>query len=153
MIKTCCIRPATPADKATLIAIEKTCFQTDLLTDRQMRYMLKQAKALCLVAEVNHTIAAYAICLTPALPRPARLYSLAVLPTHRGQGLGDQLMQAIRDALQKQHYTRWRLEVEENNLPAIRLYSNHGFNTISTVPNYYENGSNAIRMQYDLPQN
>jgi ribosomal protein S18 acetylase RimI-like enzyme len=38
------------------------------------------------------------------------------------------------------------LEVSANNRSAIALYSKSGFEKLNTIPNYYSNGSDALRM-------
>ena len=40
------------------------------------------------------------------------------------------------------------LEVNENNLPAIKLYKTYGFQTVGKRNKYYKDGGNAILMTY-----
>ncbi len=144
------IRRATARDLDQMVSIENDCFDSDRLSRRQMRYLLCKAKASIWVAEDGGAPVAYGICLTPKLPRPARLYSLAVLGAYRGAGIAAQMMREMKSSLIKGGYRFWRLEVDEHNDKAINLYRQMGFEQIGTLPEYYQSGHNGIRLQLAL---
>src|SRR5215204_5825622 len=52
--------------------------------------------------------------------------SLAVVPDHRGRGVGGALLRELRDAASSQGYSALSLSVEKGN-PALRLYERNGF--------------------------
>jgi len=52
--------------------------------------------------------------------------TIAIVPSRRGKGLGEQLLTSLLDQARKEGYTRISLSVEPDN-PAIRLYEHHGF--------------------------
>ncbi len=58
--------------------------------------------------------------------------SIGVVPTHRGQGIGSLLLEALIEAARAQRYQALSLSVEPDN-PARRLYERHGFQVIGTV--------------------
>ncbi|MBP2620357.1 N-acetyltransferase family protein [Streptococcus panodentis] len=60
--------------------------------------------------------------LTPSL-------SISLLPDHRRQGIGQQLMTAMLDLLRAQGYPRVSLSVSKDN-PAARFYQRLGFVTV-----------------------
>lgn len=54
--------------------------------------------------------------------------SIAVLPGHRGQGLGNRMLTALLEAIQPD-YDAVTLSVSKNN-PALRLYRRYGFQMV-----------------------
>jgi ribosomal protein S18 acetylase RimI-like enzyme len=52
--------------------------------------------------------------------------TIAIVPSRRGKGLGEQLLASLLDQARKDGYARISLSVEPDN-PAIRLYEHHGF--------------------------
>ncbi len=135
------------SDLNDLIFIENTCFKTDKISQRQMRYMLSKAKAFVLLAKIKSITVAYCICFIPALPRPARLYSLAVLTEYRNQGIANLLIKKIIQKLQSLGYTSCNLEVRNKDTLTKSLYTKFGFKVIQFLPNYYEDGEDGIRMK------
>ncbi|HLK60359.1 MAG TPA: GNAT family N-acetyltransferase [Chthonomonadaceae bacterium] len=55
------------------------------------------------------------------------IHDLSVLPTHRGQGVGRLLLEAVAQKARELGCCKLTLEVLENNLPARRLYEGVGF--------------------------
>lgn len=52
--------------------------------------------------------------------------TIAIVPSRRGKGLGEQLLAALLDEARAQGRSEISLSVEPDN-PAIRLYEQHGF--------------------------
>jgi [ribosomal protein S18]-alanine N-acetyltransferase len=75
-----------------------------------------------------------------------RVYSLAVDPASRGQGIGQQLMREMVEQLRRRGVRRIYLEVEASNSPAIGLYQRLGFGSIGTLPDYYGEGKAGVHM-------
>lgn len=82
------------------------------------------------------------------------ILTVAVARTHRRQGLGWQLMDAVLRELHAQRAEALFLEVDETNAPAIGLYRRLGFHQVGHRPNYYrstEHGpTGALVMRRDL---
>ena len=55
--------------------------------------------------------------------------TIAVVPSRRGRGLGEQLLSALLEQARADGYARISLSVEPDN-PALRLYEQHGFVTV-----------------------
>lgn len=55
------------------------------------------------------------------------LETLAVLPTHRGKGVGAALLTACRKELERREIEYWSLETLSSNAGALRLYERSGF--------------------------
>jgi ribosomal-protein-alanine N-acetyltransferase len=78
------------------------------------------------------------------------ILTVAVARTHRGQGLGRALMDAVLRKLHSERAEELLLEVDETNVPAIALYKRLGFNEVARRPGYYEHEgrrSDAIVMK------
>lgn len=143
------IRPAVTEDIGRLMLIEETCFPEDHFSRRQMRYLLTKAKAKTLVACYEEVVA-YIQCFTPALPKPARLYSLAVLPAFQKKGIARALMTQVLSEVRAEGYHSCYLEVRHTDKDTQRLYESFGFVALSVIKNYYENGDAALKMRCKL---
>lgn len=140
------LRDAATADMPALLALE-TMFPGDRLSARQMRHHVSSPRARVRVVERDGAVVGYALLLLRRGSRIARLYSVAVDPAMRGAGLGAAL---LKDALQQAHEAacdRLRLEVREDNLPAISVYRRAGFAEIGRLPAYYDDGCAALRLE------
>ena len=56
--------------------------------------------------------------------------AIAVVPSKRGLGIGDELLKALLEKAQAAGYSRISLSVEPGN-PARKLYERHGFQVVS----------------------
>ena len=64
------------------------------------------------------------------------IFGFGVLAEHRGLGIGNKLMSKILKH-QKKYKQSIVLEVRISNINAIRLYKKFGFETATTIPDYY----------------
>ena len=55
--------------------------------------------------------------------------SIAVVPSRRGKGFGDELLEALLAQARRDGFTQVSLSVEPDN-PALRLYERHGFQKV-----------------------
>lgn len=143
-------RQAERDDLDALLQIEQQSFRSDLLSRRQLRYLLTRANAFTLLAASGSTVVGYCIYLTPALPRPARLYSLAVSPAFRGRGIASTLIKKVLDHSRRLGYAHCRLEVRKKDRKARRLYEGFGFVKLEELAQYYQDGADGIRMERRL---
>ena len=65
--------------------------------------------------------------------RIAHLQTLSVLPEHRDEGVGTELLQAVRDHLTGSDIRELTLGVISGNVDALRFYERHGFEPAWTV--------------------
>lgn len=144
------LRRAVPGDKPALLALENSCFDTDRLNARQMHYLLHRGKSDIRVVDMDGVMVAAIISLLPARPRPARLYSLAVMPSYRNKGLAAMLLGEALGVMRQQGYQRCRLEVRQSQQAVIRLYTSFGFTPLTTLHSYYQDGEDALRMELNL---
>lgn len=76
------------------------------------------------------------------------ILNVAVDPDLRGAGVGRLLVQQVLDDCQAANASFVSLEVRESNLPAISLYKKMGFEEMGRRKRYYENGEDALMMEY-----
>ena len=145
-----CIRPANITDIDSLVGIEQSCFTTDRISRRQFRYLLNKANASILVITINGNIKGDVVILYSRATSIARLYSIALLESVRGQGLGQQLIKAAENEAWRHQRAYIRLEVETENHTALSLYKKTGYRVICELNNYYQDRTSAIRMEKSL---
>lgn len=141
------VRSAVTGDLPQLCDIEQRCFAHDRLSRRRMRFYLSASHAELLVAEREGVLLGYALLLLRRGTMLTRLYSIAVLPEARGQQVAQSLIGEleVRALLRGKRFMR--LEVSEDNKGAIALYQRLGFTQFGMYNEYYEDKSDAIRMQ------
>jgi len=144
------IRSALITDIPALVSLEQRCFETDRLSERSFRHLLKRGKASLFVYDEGERLLGYSLVLFHQNTSMARLYSLAISPESRGKGIAVKLMAASEmDALER-GVVSMRLEVHVNNSTAIALYHKLGYRDFDIFPDYYEDHAAAIRMEKAL---
>lgn len=141
------IRPASLNDIDALVAIENLCFTTDRLSRRNFRYMLTKAHAITLVDEQQGRIGGYAMVLLQRGASLARIYSLAVLPEHRGLGLGRSLAEASEREAIEEGCVYMRLEIRHDNIASQGLFKQLGYRQFGSYHDYYEDHMDALRFE------
>jgi len=76
------------------------------------------------------------------------ILDVAVHPEVRGGGVGRLLVEKVLEECRGNGASFVSLEVRESNLPAIALYRKMGFAEVGKRKRYYENGENALMMEY-----
>ena len=141
------IRPASSDDIEPLFALENNAFRGDRLSRRRLQHWLKAANGILLVCESSDQVVGYGLVILHKGTRLARLYSLAVSAEARGLGVGKKILSALEQASSKQGRLFMRLEVAKNNHVAIKLYESMGYRVFDEYTDYYEDHSDALRMQ------
>lgn len=140
------IRAAGLDDLDGLVALESGFPPEDRFDRRTWRRLLSGQTA-ALVHESATTIDASAVLLFRQGSDIARLYSISVAPSARGQGLGARLLAACEDQARQRGAERMRLEVRSTNSSATRLYGASGYRVIARLESYYPDGEAALRME------
>ena len=74
------------------------------------------------------------------------VHTIGVDPAFQGRGIGKALLEALLDRADRMHAPVF-LEVRTDNVPAITLYENHGFEQIGLRRRYYQpSGADAYTM-------
>lgn len=141
------IRDADMGDLQALIEIENSTFTSDNLSRRSFQRFIRPGAHDLLVAQTEGTVVGYVLALYRDGTSLARLYSIAVSPQHQGKGIATQLIHAAEQAGRDEHCAFMRLEVNVNNQAAINIYKKLGYHDIGHIANYYEDGSDALRME------
>ena len=140
------IRRASIDDLAALVQLEKQ-FPTDRLSRASFRHLLRHGHAAILVCECSGSFAGNAVVFYRRGNARARLYSLIVDPDFQRRGIARALLAAAEsDAAARGHGAMY-LEVRPDNAPAIRCYQQYGYAMTQRVENFYEDGTDALRMQ------
>lgn len=145
-------RIATTDDLPALLALENQCFASDRLTPRSLRWMLAHAHASLLVAQRGGQLMGYALLLFHRGTSLARLYSIAIAPQARGEGLGARLLERAEQCALEHERAYLRLEVRADNPKAIALYERHGYRRFAQVEDYYEDHASALRYEKRIVQ-
>lgn len=141
------IRPASRADLKALVGLENLCFSTDRLSRRSIQHWIKASNALFEVIDSGQGLLGYALVILHKGTRLARLYSIAIHPQAQGQGLARRLLEHIETATADLGRLFMRLEVASHNSAAIALYEKLGYRAFGEYQDYYDDHSDAIRMQ------
>ncbi len=138
------MRNATLADIPKLVQLENSSFDGEQLSADNFKYALKKAHASLRVYEEKKEIAGYFLLFFHKGTSLARVYSVAVSPKYRGQGIGKKLLDDIDEVAIDRDCTYVRLEVKESNKGAIHLYEENGYRIFNHKMDYYEDHQNAI---------
>ena len=103
-----------------------------------------------LVFESDNELLADAVLLYRKGSSSARLYSLVVAPQARGKGLARDLLESCEKTAELKGCTHMHLEVRKDNLAAIRLYEQNGYQIFKQIDAYYEDGATALKMGKSL---
>ncbi len=147
------IAAATVADAHALAELDARCFpEADRFPLRVWRHLLgpsaRRGSALTLVARAGGEVVGAINGLLRANSRVVRIYTIAVDPAARGQGLGERLMRALAIAA-RPRCDELSLEVRADN-PARALYEKLGMRVASSLRGYYDDGADGVRYRAPL---
>ena len=146
------LREVRMDDLDALVTLENAAFSTDRLSRRSFRHWITSTSRAFLVATINHTLAGYILVIYHTGTRLARLYSIATAPEYRGRGIARRLIEAGEQAASDSERFIMRLEVGADNRAAIRLYESLGYTRFGIYRDYYNDHSDALRMQKRIHQ-
>ncbi len=144
------IRDAGRADAEALFRLEAASFNADRLSMASFRRLIGRTSAAVRVAADGGRLEGYALLLFRANATAARLYSIAVDAGARGKGLAEGLLHDAEAVARRRGCDRLRLEVREDNHPAIRLYQRLGYRPFGRYRAYYADGTDALRFERRL---
>ena len=144
------IRPGSLNDLEALIDLEKKAFNADRFDRRQYVYLITKAKASVIVLEMNGSVKGAAVMLWRKNSKKGRLYNIAVYPSLQRTGMGAVLLDACEREALKKNRKIVTLEVRSDNLSAIRFYRERGYRVAASLPEYYSDGGDGLRMSKTL---
>jgi len=140
------VRRAHPGDGGAILTLEEL-FPSDRMSMRSVRRFLTAPNAHSWVAELDSAVVGNLILLTRKGSRIARIYSIVVAPPARGRHFGERLVNAAERESIKQGLTAISLEVRADNAAARSLYAKLGYQEITTLKEYYDDGSDGLRLR------
>ncbi len=141
------LRPAKKSDVPALIHLEQLCFApSDYPLGRSSFYYHLANNLMMVLEDETGRIVAYGLVLVHYAR--AKVYSLCVLPEHRGVGLAEKLLLGMLSILKEKGFKQTELEVKVTNLKAIALYERLGFKPVKTIGAFYKDGADAYVMEY-----
>jgi ribosomal-protein-alanine acetyltransferase len=146
------VRPAKDLDVPALVELENRCFSTDQISQRSFKRFIPDPRNDLMVLEKNGQLAGYFLILYRSATNLARLYSIAVSPDFRQQGLAELLMLHAEQTAAQRYCVLLRLEVRPDNHSAIALYHKLGYSDFAIKHDFYEDHADAICMQKQVIQ-
>lgn len=149
-----CFGPVIKQELAAVAELEISAFLPPVYPVFFFRQAFDLWPELFWVARRGTQILAYLIC-GPEFTTPARLslMSFAVSPQAQGQGVGKALLRAFLTQLPAtapQVRQLW-LTADPDNLPALRLYQQHGFVITGEEPDYYGVDYRRLVLTAEIP--
>ena len=130
-----------PSWLADCLALDRSALQ-GLWTKEQWRRELEDPRRLCL--GWTEAKALLGVACGWLVADELHITAVAVDPSVRRRGHGKRLLSALLQQARQQGAIHATLEVGSNNLAAIALYANGGFQSAGTRFKYYSDGSDAL---------
>ena len=144
------IRPMELEDCPAVSQIDQICF-TDPWSLTMFQDLFQYSANYYFVVEKNGKICGFAGILVSM--DTADIMNIAVLPEHRGGGIGGQLLECLLNQALQCDCCQMFLEVRESNQSARNLYVKYGFVQIAVRKNYYSDPvEHGIVMQKTLEE-
>ena len=147
------IRLATLEDLPALWGMEQHCFDERIYhrtSRRQYRYLLQHGNADILIACTHKQVIGAAVIFYRKNSKAGRLYSIAVLPEYQGGEIGKALFEAYEKRLIEKNLALALLEIRADNHKHKERYLAQGYQLIKTLPDYYPDGSSALKLRKKL---
>jgi len=124
-----------------LCEIEMECFEEEAFTKRQIVQLLTDYNSVGLVARENDRILGFIIAMiyVDRNVLSGHILTIDVSPAHRQKGIGQMILQEIEKIFKTKGVKTSHLEVREDNVAAISLYTKLGYQKIGKLKNYYGN--------------
>ncbi|MFA5422075.1 MAG: GNAT family N-acetyltransferase [Bacilli bacterium] len=146
------IRKANADDRIFLQTLEERCFALNRrFSLSSLERSLTSAHQDLYIIEVEGVSVGSATIFR--FPKTWRLYSIAILPSHRHQSLGHALLQYIINLARSENIHHLSLEVDSDDQATIAWYQSFGFRKIDKLKNYYADGQHADKMLLVLREN
>lgn len=143
------IRHFSIADLPRTLEIEPASFSmVDAWSKPIFIKWYRRCPDLFLVAEVSGIIVGY-LC-TSIEQKTGEIESIAVDPAFRCQGVALALMDHMLRELRASSITTVELQVRTSNIHGIRFWQNLGFSPSGILPNFYDDGGEALQMKKSL---
>lgn len=152
MSVTIIIREVTIDDLEKLFQIERECFALEAFSKEQFTYLLRSPDSISLKAQIRNEIAGFII---GAIKKRyeieiGHIFTLDVAVKHRRKGVGQNLLQEFEKILKERNVTSCYLEVQADNVAALKLYRKNKYVEVERLKNYYKYEVHGIRLEKKL---
>ncbi|MCB1531953.1 MAG: GNAT family N-acetyltransferase [Alphaproteobacteria bacterium] len=144
------LKRAVSDDVNFLDSIERLTFDSckyETISKRQFQYLLSKSNGEIWLARENNKPCGYFSLLYRKNCDFARLYSIAVLQEHQGQGIGIALFEQAEKVTHDKKMRGMMLEIREDNLKSLSRYQHLGYQVTEKVRRYYPDGAACIKMK------
>jgi ribosomal-protein-alanine N-acetyltransferase len=136
-------------DMPEVLQIEHDSFEHPW-TEDEFLAALREGNRIAFAAEVGEQVAGY--MLYEMHKTRFHIHNFAVRPDHRRQGVGRKMIERLLSKLSYYGRKTVTTEVRETNLAAQLFFRSLGFVATKVLRAYYDNGEDAYRMHYVLPE-
>jgi len=140
------ICPMAESDLDEVLAIENSSFPRPWVREHFLAELASPHAFPLSAFTADGRLAGY-ICPTLVLDE-GHIMDVAVHPDFRGRGVGRLLVERVMGDCRDAGAAYVSLEVRVSNAAAIALYRGLGFTETRTRRRYYENGEDALLMEY-----
>lgn len=144
------LRRAVAGDVDALVQLEQKAFEGDRISRRSWCRLISSATANVTIATIRSRLVGASVLLHHSRTSVARLYSIAVDPAARGQGIARKLIEAVTEQARAVGASILRLETRLDNKAAQSLFVSFGFVLLDRKKAYYEDGTDGLRLQKSL---
>ena len=143
------IETASIRDLGALRHVEQVCFPKDAWPLIDLIGVLTFPGVIRLKAVNSKQMVGFIAGDVRRMEGVAWIATVAVLPEHRGKGIGSALLKACEDQITVNNV---RLCVRTSNDVAIHLYEKFGYGRVGEWTRYYQDGESALVMEKKLPK-
>jgi ribosomal-protein-alanine N-acetyltransferase len=147
-MKVITVQPMTEADLEMVLALEAVAFSSPWNRQHFLDELASPLSFPLVAQAIDGSVEGY-ICPMIVLDEGSIL-NVAVRPESRGRGIGRLLVKAALSELRSRGAAFVALEVRPSNLAALSLYKKFGFIAKGRRRAYYDNGEDAVVMEYDM---
>ncbi|MGG8497770.1 GNAT family N-acetyltransferase [Tenacibaculum sp. TC6] len=146
------IRKATSEDLAFLIQLEKAAFQEFQQNTKEnlKKGIHSEFQEVLVVEDTNLVKQLIAATILFKYKHTLRIYSVAVLPEYQNKGIGNVLIEYIKEYALENNFSNIVLEVSERNTQLIDWYQKRAFVVQEKLTDYYCEGENGLKMKLSL---
>lgn len=133
------IETATIMHLDKLYAIERQCFSEEAFSRQQIAYLLTDYNTIALAAKNNVDIFGFIIAQIDVEDSVefGHIVTLNIPANYRKKGVATKLLHEMQMLLKQRGINECRLEVREDNHPALNLYQKLGYQIVGKLECYY----------------
>ncbi len=132
-------------DVKRIVQLEQELFNDPFLRGQLYFYYRKYDTRGSFVATIDNIVNGYIFCIREE--DKIHIYTIGVANEFQRRGIGRKLIRLLKKIAIEENL-QIVLEVNVNNLPAIKLYLSEEFGTTGSEESYYPDGSTALYMSY-----